>query len=121
MRGSIRTGLQWIYTLTPVIISIFVGLSYQLYAQQREILVSKADKIVVDKLCDEIKDKVDNKTLLLMIESLKISDTHLIEKVNKTEEAMTERIKTEKEQLQVLTQIQAEIKNMNSKIERVTK
>ena len=91
----------------------FSSLLYNAYAQQNKMIDMKAEKAVVDSLCADIKQKVDNETLLQMLEVLKVKYAN-IEKVN---DEQNKRLDYQREiqakQLETLKNIEIEIIKLN--------
>jgi len=106
---------DWIRIITPLIITIFCGLCYNLYAQQNKMIEKKAEKAKVDALCTKVEGKVDNATLVQMIKVLELKDSNQDRRLAKTEKAVEEHSRVQYEQLKVLQKIQLEMQQLNRK------
>lgn len=113
--------MQFLWTLTPVIIMLGAGMISYSVAQQNKINDTKADKPTVDALCEKIKGKADNATIVQMLETLKQKDSYLEqknseqdEKINYNRDIMIRQIEVQKSTEVVMKNIEMELIKLNN-------
>ena len=107
--------MQFLWTLTPVVIMIFCGLIGYAVAQQNKVIDAKADKPTVDALCETIKTKADKATIIQMLELLKQKDKMFEEKNKEQDSRINYNRDILSRQLEVMKNIELEMVKMNNR------
>jgi len=66
--------MKWSYMLFPIVASVIMSMSYNLYDQQNKLIALKVDKTAFDLACKKLDDKIDGSVVAEMIAALKESN-----------------------------------------------